>query len=125
MLFLDFANLPPDFTVGFRDPIESSHCGPGFLYTAFAICIAGRFREEQDSQAKDERPDETDAHWYSPGARVGASLGTEIDGVRGEDTRRDEELVSTHERPSHLTRSCFTGVHGYHYREGADTGTRN
>ncbi len=48
MLFFDFANLTLDFAVVFGDPVEFGHCCPGFLYAAFAIGIAGRFRKEED-----------------------------------------------------------------------------
>ena len=115
MLFLDFAEFTLDFAVVFRHPIEFGHRCPGFLYAAFAIGVAGRFREEEDPYAEDERPDETNAHWYAPGARVGAFFGTKVDGVGGEDACRDEKLVSTYECSTHLTRSSFARVHRYHY----------
>ena len=115
MLFLDFANLTLDFTVVFRYAIELGHCCPGFLYAAFAISMAGRFREEEDSQAEDDRPDETDAHRDTPRGGIGARLSAEIDGVGGENPRCDEKLVRTHERSAYLPGSSFAGVHGYHY----------
>ncbi len=98
----------------FGDPVELGHCRPGFLYAAFAVGIARGLWEEKDSYAKDERPDETDAHWYAPRARIEASLGTKVDGVRGEDSRSDEKLIGTDERSAHLAWSSFACVHGDH-----------
>ena len=66
----------------------------------FTIGIAGRFREEEDPWFKDEKPDEIDAHGYAPGARVGSLFGAKVDGVCGEDSRRDEKLVGAHEGSS-------------------------
>ena len=114
MLFLDLADLALYFAVIFGDAIEFGHCCPGLFYASMAIGVSGRFREEEDSDAENERPYETNPHWYAPGARVGAGFGTKIDSVRSENARSDEKLVSTHECATYLPRPSFAGVHGYH-----------
>ena len=125
MLLFDLAEFTLDFAVIFRDAVEFGHCRPGFLHAAFTIGIAWRFREEEDAHAEDERPNEPDTHWYSPGARVWTLLSAKIDGVRGKYTRCDKKLVCTHECSAHLAGACFAGVHGHHYGESANPSTGN
>ena len=96
MFFFDFPNFTLNLAMILRDSVKFRHCHPGFLNATLAISKARRFWEEKDPQAEDERPDETDAHWYAPGARIRTLFSTKIDGVRGKDSRCDEKLVSAH-----------------------------
>ncbi len=123
VLFFDLSDFAPYFTVCFGHACEFGHSCSCFVDASVPVGESRGFGECEDTEAKYQGPDEADGHGYPPASRIWARFGAEVDGVRGEYSECDEELVCADEGAADLAWGSFGDVHGYHDRQRADPGT--
>lgn len=92
-LLLDLGQLVDDHAVVRRHAVQLRHGLLGLVDAAVPEVVPRALREEDDPDAEDEAPEESDAQRDAPRPRVVHALRAEVDAVRDEDAQRDEQLV--------------------------------
>lgn len=86
-LFLDLGNLMHDHPVVLWNAIQLRHCASSAVHTAMPVVITRTLREEEDSDSKDEAPQECDTEGDSPRGSVFHTLCAVVDAVCDEDAQ--------------------------------------
>jgi hypothetical protein len=120
---LNLADLGLHVWMVFSDSIAERQRTTRAFDLSVAVFPARRLLHEQDTDDHQERPDETNAHGDLPCAGAPVGFRAEVDAVRDEDSKGNEELVARHERTTDVSRRCLGLVHGREDRQATDTET--
>jgi hypothetical protein len=102
----------------------TKHLG-GLGEIALADEVTGRLGKEEETNSKDDGPDELDGDGNAVRARVGAVLSAIVDAGGSHETNGDTELVSRDDGTTDLAGSDFGHVENDDGRDETDTETGN
>jgi hypothetical protein len=127
VLSLEFLLNLADFCLHVRvilgDSIAECEGVARTLDLSIAVLPTWRFLHEQDTNDHQERPDEANAHGDLPCARTPVDFRAEVDAIRDEDSKRDEQLVARHKGATDVSRRGLGLIHGRENRKAANAET--